>query len=138
MRSLFHGVMAVAVLAASSSAFAGAPPNAKGERSLAKLLEGRVAGQPVNCIDPARAFSSEIIDGTAVVYRMPGGKLYVNRPNVGAAYLDQDNLLRAQTFGSRLCNYDTVTLIGRGGKLSPLPVAFVALGPFVPYGKVER
>ena len=138
MRSLFRGVVAIAVLAASSSALAGAPHSEKGERSLAKLLQGRTAGQPVSCIDPAKAFSSEIIDGTAIVYRMPGGTLYVNRPSLGAAYLDQDNLLRTQTFGTRLCNNDKATLIERGGKLGQLPAAFITVGPFVPYSKVER
>lgn len=138
MRALFQGFVAVVVLAASSSAFAGAPDSEKGERSLAKMLEGRTAGQPVKCINPANALSSEILDGTAIVYRMPGGKLYVNRPSLGAAHLDHDNLLRSQTFGTQLCNNDMVTLIERGGMISSLPAAFIAMGPFVPYSKVDR
>lgn len=136
MRSLLHGLAVAAVLATASIAFAGAPINEKGELSLAKLLAGRTAGQPVRCIDPARAFSSEIINGTAVVYRMPGGKLYVNRPSLGADMLDQDNMLRSQTFGARLCQADGVTLVDRGK--FPATVGMARLGAFVPYSKVER
>lgn len=136
MRSLLRGFGAVVVLATASSALAGAPANEKGELSLAKLLEGRTAGQPVRCIDPARAFSTEVFDGTAVVYRMPGGQLYVNRPSLGADMLDQDNMLRSRTFGARLCQADGVSLIDRGK--FPTTVGMVRLGAFVPYGKVER
>jgi hypothetical protein len=137
MRLLLCGLTAVLVVAAASSALAGAPGNEKGERSLAKMLEGRTAGQSIDCIDPARAFSSEIINGTAVVYRMPGGKIYVNRPRVGAEFLDQDNMIHTRTFGARLCSYDMVTLVDRGGRLGLLPAAFVSMGPFVPYDKVQ-
>ena len=138
MRAVVRGLVAVLLLGAASNAVAASPVNERGERSLAKILAGRAVGQPIDCIDPARAYSSEIIDGTAVVYRMPGGKIYVNRPRAGAANLDQDSLFHVRTFGARLCNRDTVTMIGRGGKLGPLPTGYVALGQFVPYGKVER
>ncbi len=137
MRSLFHALTAVLVLAASSNALAGAPNAEKGERSLAKLLEGRTVGKPVNCIDPQRAQAVEIIDGTAIVYRMPGGGLYVNLPSAGAAMLDQEVMLRSRTNGTRLCRWDGVTLIGQGPG-SPFAVGLVRLGEFVPYGKVER
>jgi hypothetical protein len=50
------------------------------EAKLAKLLEGRTAGAPVDCINQRLIASSQIIDKTAIVYRMPGGALYVNRP----------------------------------------------------------
>lgn len=136
MRSLPRGFGAFVVLAMASSALAGAPSNEKGELGLAKLLDGRTAGQPVRCIDPARAFSTEVFDGTAVVYRMPGGQLYVNRPSLGADMLDQDNMLHSRTFGARLCQADGVSLIDRGK--FPTTVGMVRLGVFVPYGKAER
>ena len=136
MRSLMQGFAAIVALATASSALAGAPVSEKGELGLAKLLQGRTAGPAVRCIDPARAFSTEVFDGTAVVYRMPGGKLYVNRPSLGADMLDQDNMLRSRTFGGRLCQADGVSLIDRGK--FPTTVGMVRLGAFVPYSKAER
>ena len=39
-----------------------------GEAQLAKMLEGRTPGKPVDCIDLSRVNSSQIVDGTAIVY----------------------------------------------------------------------
>ena len=39
-----------------------------GDQKLAKLLEGRVAGEPRSCINTRVNSQSQVIDGTAVVY----------------------------------------------------------------------
>jgi len=57
---------------------------------LQKMLVGRVAGKPVNCISLAGSNSSEIIDGKAIVYRV-GSRLYVNEPRSGAQSLHRDD-----------------------------------------------
>lgn len=108
-----------------------APPQAypPGEAELAQALQGRTAGKPLTCIDARRVETVEIIDRTAVIYRMPGGKLYVNRPNAGAAALERDATLTTRTYTPRLCAYDAAT-ISRFGAMG-----FVMLGPFVPYSK---
>ncbi len=99
------------------------------EAQLAKVLDGRVAGTPVDCISLTGTQSSEIIDGKAIVYRV-GSRLYVNEPRSGADMLDSDDILVTRTFGSQLCSIDTVHLIDRGGNF---PRGFVQLGKFVPY-----
>ena len=56
---------------ASLALFAGpsvAGERLTGEEKLAKMLEGRVAGEPRNCINTRVNSESEVIDGTAVVY----------------------------------------------------------------------
>jgi hypothetical protein len=53
------------------------------EAQLAKALDGRVAGEPVNCLSLRSIRSSRIIDRTAIVYQV-GNTLYVNRPRAGA------------------------------------------------------
>jgi hypothetical protein len=135
MRSWLTGLMTVAVLATASSALAGDEGNAKGERSLAKMVEGRVAGEPVDCIDPRRALMTDVIDKTAIVIRMPGGIVYVNRPEMGVAALDHDFIINPRTNGVRLCRGDAVAMVDRGGKGSAGSRASVSLGQFVPYTK---
>ena len=125
-----YPALAIAALALGVATAASAAPLSP-EARLARMLEGRVAGKPVNCINQRDIRSAEIIDDTAIVYRV-GGKIYVNRPRSGASWLDRDDILVTRTFGSQLCRIDAVNLIDRG---SLFPAGFVSLGEFVPYTK---
>jgi hypothetical protein len=138
MRSLLHCVAAVTVLAASSGALAGDKSNTKGEANLARVIQGRTAGEPVNCIDPSRAYMTEVIDKTALIYRMPGGSIYVNRPNIGAKALDHDDVIYSASHSAQLCRFDAVQMVDRGGKGAGGSMSAVALGQFVPYSKIQR
>lgn len=134
MRAMLLGLSAVLVLAASG-AQASDKPNPEGEAKLAKLLEGRVAGKPVSCITLHGSDGSEVIDGTAIVYKGAGGRYYVNRPRGGADSLRRDDILVTKTTTSQLCNTDVVTLVD---SLSRFQRGFVNLGDFVPYAKPKR
>lgn len=112
-----------------------AQPYAKGEAELAKMLEGRVPGKPVNCISTINSQSSQIIDKTAIVYKSTGRTIYVNRPRIGAESLDSDDILVTRTWGSQLCSLDQVRLIDR---TSRFPRSFVGLDEFVPYTKPKK
>ena len=70
------------------------PPGAVSD---VKLLEGRVAGEPQDCIYLPRIRSSQIIDGTAIVYDA-GSTIYVNRPRNGADTLDDDDIIAALSY----------------------------------------
>ncbi|MBS0502754.1 MAG: hypothetical protein JSS55_02930 [Proteobacteria bacterium] len=112
------------------SVAAALPPEAR----LDRMLEGRVAGRPVDCINLRDIRSSQIIDGTAIVYQV-GGKLYVNRPRGGASSLDRDDILVTNTVTSQLCSIDVVHLVDRTSRFQ---TGFVQLGEFVPYAKPKR
>lgn len=125
MRHLIPALIAAAALiAAPATASEKRDPEAK----LAKLLEGRVAGEPQKCIFLPSVRNSQVIDETAIVYRI-GGTLWVNRPK-GAESLDDDDILLTRTTGSQLCNIDTVELRDRSSRMFS---GFVSLGDFVPY-----
>lgn len=104
-----------------------------GETRLARLLEGRVAGDPVACVDLRRVRSSSIIDNTAIVYDA-GGVVYVQRPRAGAASLSDWDTMVSHPFGGRLCSVDTVRMIDpHSGMLRGV----VFLDEFVPYRRVR-
>ncbi len=134
MRTLFTLLAAAALLATGASAARREPANARGEAELAKLLAGRVAGKPVNCISSFDYSNTRVIDGTAIVYSRTNRILYVNRPANGAGSLDNDDILVTRQWGSQLCNIDVVHLVDR---TSRFPRGFVSLGQFVPYTKVK-
>ena len=132
MRLHIPMIFAVAALAAIP-ATASAREKLAPEEQLAKLLEGRVAGEPQNCIPLSMARSSQVIDKTAIVYRV-GGTLWVNRPEGGASSLDDDDILVTKLSGSQLCSIDAVQLHDRS---SHMYSGFVSLGKFVPYRRVK-
>lgn len=130
MRHLIPALIAAAALAATPAA---AAEKRDPEARLAKLLEGRVAGEPQKCITLSSVSSSQIVDETAIVYRI-GSTLWVNRPEGGAKSLDDDDILVTKTIGSQLCNIDTVELRDSSSRMY---AGFVSLGDFVPYRRPD-
>ena len=135
MRKLIPLLTAAALLLATgASAAHREQANPRGEAELAKLLAGRVAGKPVDCINNLDYSNTRVIDGTAIVYSHTNRTIYVNRPTSGAASLDNDDILVTRQWGSQLCSIDMVNLVDR---TSRFPHGFVSLGQFVPYTKVK-
>lgn len=128
----------LALIAAGAAALLSGPalqareaPN--GEAKLAKILEGRVAGEPVNCISTIRTQNTRIIDRTAIVYDA-GNVIYVNRPQ-NARTLDSSDVMVTRPFGNQLCSVDVVHLRDSSTWFSN---GFVGLNQFVPYRRVAR
>ena len=131
MRHLIPALIAAAAVAAAPVATA--REKLEPEAELAKLLEGRVAGEPQKCIPLSTTRSSQIIDKTAIVYKV-GSTLWVNRPEGGAESLDDDDILVLKTSGSQLCSIDTLELHDRTSRMYS---GFVSLGEFVPYRRAK-
>jgi hypothetical protein len=109
-----------------------AKPRETGEERLARRLEGRVPGRPVNCLTQSQRDNVEIIDKTALVYGS-GNTIYVNRPR-NPQSLDSDDILVTRLHGSQLCKLDLVRLRDR---TSNVAFGFVTLEEFVPYRRVS-
>ena len=104
------------------------------EAELERALAGRVAGEPVQCIDLHRVQSSRVITDTAILYRA-GSTIYVNRPDSGADSLNRNDTMVTRLFGTnRLCDIDTVQMVD---PVSGTFTGIVFLGEFVPYRRVE-
>jgi hypothetical protein len=128
--------VAIALLTATAL-LAGSALNAKprmtGEEKLAKLLEGREAGEPVDCISFSRARDARIINKTAIVYGH-GRTIWVNRP-MNAEDLDDDDVMFNSTSLSRLCKLETIRLLDSSQFFF---TGFVGLEQFVPYRRVAK
>lgn len=125
--ALFIGLLLVTVPAQAAST-----QHPKAEAKLARLLEGRAAGAPVDCLNLLDIRSSRIMDRTAILYETIGGTLYLNRPEAGRESLNVGDVLVTDTHSHQLCDIDTVrlydTTIG-------MQTGVVFLGKFVPYKK---
>jgi hypothetical protein len=135
MKRSTRAILTAALFAATAPTLAAATNPARGEEKLAKALVGRTAGKPVRCLNLRDIQSSEIIDRTAILYRTGGGRLYVNRPEIGRESLDNNDILVTRTFGSQLCSIDTVQLLDRNARFYS---GFVGLGEFVPYTRAPK
>lgn len=131
MRLLISTLLAAAAVVAAPASFA--REKLSPEDQLSKLIGDRVAGEPQNCISLAAINSSQIIDKTAIVYKV-GSTYWVNRPRGGAESLDDDDVLVTKTVGSQLCSIDSVQLHDR---TSHMYSGFVTLGDFVPYRRAK-
>ena len=105
----------------------------KGEIRLAKMLEGRVAGEPQSCISMLPNTDVTVIDGTAIVYRT-GRTLYVNVPRNADALDNRDTMVRRTSTASQLCNTDIITTID---SQNGIYTGNISLSQFVPYRKAE-
>jgi hypothetical protein len=102
----------------------------KNEARLAQMLEGRTAGEPVNCIPLVKSQRLDVIEGVALVYDS-GDTLYVARPT-DPQMLNRDDIMVIDRFGSQLCNTDVVRTVDRNGGYM---TGVVFLTKFVPYKK---
>ncbi len=130
---IVSALIASALVLGGATAYAA--PARTPEAKLAKALEGRVAGEPVSCINLRDIQSSQIIDKTAILYEGPRGVVYMNTPTSGASSLRDGQILVTKTIGAQLCSIDTVTLVDSGSKMQD---GWVGLGKFVPYAKVAK
>ncbi len=115
-----------------STTAAQAAPRLHPEQQLARILQGRVAGTPVNCVNLQNIRSTQIIDRTAIIYDA-GSTIYVNRPR-DAGSLDHWDTLVTRLHSSRLCSVDVVQLYESS---SQTWTGSVFLGDFVPYKRVR-
>lgn len=104
----------------------------KGEQRLAKLLEGRVAGEPQSCINEFRNSQLRVIKDTAYVYGR-GDTIWVQRTR-NPESIDDDDILVSQRLSGRLCRQDINYTIDRFGHFYSGAVFF---DDFIPYTRVK-
>lgn len=106
----------------------------KGEKRLAKLIEGRVAGEPLNCIRTLPNDRLTVIEDTAYVYGR-GGTIYVQRTKNPDRIDRHDTLVSRRFNATQLCRQDVMTTID---PVSGIFTGAVFFEDFVPYRKAEK
>ena len=136
LKSIAAATAALGLLASPVLAQDNASPETaemtRGEKRLAKLLDGRVAGEPKSCIRTFGSRNLTQIDGTALTYR-DGDTVWVNY-TADPREIDDSDIMVIKRFNStNLCRTDTIRLVDRtGGFLTGI----LFLEDFVPYTKV--
>ena len=102
----------------------------RAEAQLARMLEGRTAGEPVKCVSAFRSNDIRVIDNIGIVYDA-GRTIYVARtthPN----QLDSWDVPVIERFGGQLCTNDIMRTVDRSSGHFTGPLF---LDDFVPYTK---
>lgn len=110
-----------------------AAPLTKGQKRLAKLLEGRVAGEPLRCIRSLPQQRMQTIEGTAYVYGS-GSTIYVQRTNAPDQIDDNDVLVINRFNPTELCRVNIATTID---PVTGIFTGTVFFDDFVPYKRVK-
>jgi hypothetical protein len=106
----------------------------KNEEKLAKLLEGRVAGEPVSCIPSFQTNDLQVLDGVALVYGK-GETIYVARPTrPDSMRVRWDDVIVINRMGGQLCHTDIIRTVDR---MTGFTTGALFLDRFVPYKKQD-
>lgn len=124
-------ILAGAALTLTGTAASAATTAEKGEERLARMLEGRTAGEPVSCITTMRNNQLQVIDEVGVVYDA-GNTVYVARPTDPRMLRRTDALVIDRFSPSRLCVNEPIRTLNRHGGFF---TGVVFLNDFVPYKK---
>lgn len=118
---------------AEAEAEVAAEPMTKGEKQLARMLEGRVAGEPVRCIRTFPNQRMETIDKTAYVFGT-GTTIFVQRTR-NPEQIDRNDALITQRFNAtQMCKLDVMTTVD---PVTGIFTGVVFFEDFVPYTKVK-
>jgi hypothetical protein len=123
-------ILAGAALALTGATAVLARSAEENEAKLARMLEGRVAGEPVNCIAALRSERMEVIEHVGIVYDA-GATIYVARPD-NPRSLGRDDIVVIERFGGQLCANDVIRTVDR---YQGFTTGAVFLDKFVPYTK---
>jgi hypothetical protein len=133
---MWAGLAALAILLASGPAALAeeAPATlSPGEEELARMLKGRVAGEKIECMPPARTLQSTTIPGTAIVFgRRSSSTIYVQRTQAPQLIDGNSFLVSTTAQPNRFCRMDQFTVVDR---LLGFARGAVVFDDFVPYRK---
>lgn len=120
---------ALALAGCTTSSEMSASRQAEASAALAKELDGRVAGKPVNCIGNSTSTRPMVIDENTVLYR-EGGRVWRNTLVAACPRLTPYNTMIVEVQGGQLCRNDRFRVLEPG---TTIPGPYCRFGQFVPY-----
>jgi hypothetical protein len=109
-------------------------PLSKGEQQLAKLLEGRVAGEPVDCIRSLPSEQMRTIDGTAYVFGR-GQTIYVQRTRNPQDISQRNAIISLRFSPTQLCRMDILNTVD---PMIGFFTGVVTMDDFIPYTRARQ
>ena len=125
-------ILAVTALALAGTTAAVARSAEQNEAKLARMLEGRTAGEPVSCISALNSNRIEVIEHVGIVYDA-GETIYVARPS-DPRQLGRNDIVVIDRHSSQLCDTDVIRTVDR---YQGFTTGAVFLEDFVPYTKAD-
>ena len=127
-------ILAGATLALTGAAAVTArtTPAERAEAQLARMIEGRTAGEPVKCINAFRSNDIRVIEHLGIVYDA-GRTIYVARAT-HPHHLDHWDVPVIQRFGSQLCTHDIMRTVDRSSGHFTGPLFLDDFGPYTKNG----
>jgi hypothetical protein len=122
-----------AVLASCTTAVAEQPTRtAKGQQEFDRLIAGKVAGPPQNCLATFNTNDMVIIDDETIAFRQGSNRVYVNHLHSGCNGIASgfNALVTRQSSGSSLCRGD---IAESRNVTSNLTTGSCVMGDFIPY-----
>lgn len=134
MRLLIFATAAIGLAACATAMSQPEPRSVKAQATYDKLLAGKTAGRPANCLPLLRSHDMVVIDDNTILYR-DGRTTYVNQPLGSCNLLSRGSYaLVTRSFGSQLCRGDIANVVDAS---TGVTVGSCALGDFVPYKPVS-
>ena len=131
MPKLTSSLALLAVLAVTPALAAARPT---GEAKLQKMIEGRTAGQPVDCLPLlGPATSSTSIEGVGEVFGS-GRTIYVNRFEGGCPSLTPFTTVVTRSPTGQMCRGDIARIVDLTSRIES---GSCSLGKFTPYSKAK-
>ncbi|HTG38096.1 hypothetical protein [Sphingomonas sp.] len=129
MRLLLIAASALAMTGCAADAQRTADVEARKVRELAAAIEGRIAGEPTDCISVQRTGGPQIVAPDTLIFR-DGGTLFVTQAE-GCPFIDANDYVISRVFSGRLCRNDLFQPAQRGP--SPIAGPVCRYGQFTPY-----
>ena len=123
-------ILAGTALVLAGATAATAKSAEENEAKLARMLEGRTAGEPVNCISALRSTDIQVLEHVGIVYES-GNTIYVARPS-DPDQLRRNDIVVINRYGGQLCTSDMIRTVDR---YQGFTTGAVFLNDFVPYTK---
>lgn len=127
-------ILALALAGCTQSATMDPVRTDRATRELERALAGRVAGEPVNCVNAGDLRQPRVIDGGTILYNRVGSVIWRNDLADRCPALRPTSTIVLEVRGSSICRGEPIRVIESGSSIG----AVCALGSFTPYRRAPR
>ena len=130
MRIIMLAVTAMGLAACATAAFAPAERTAKAQATYDRMLAGKVAGAPLQCLPRFRTDDMTVIDDNTILFR-EGSTVYVNKTIGDCSQLGRGGAaLVTRSISSTMCRGDIAQVVDN---TTGIHLGSCAIGSFTPY-----